>query len=45
MLWNNIPISIYYDLHNDGTNKTEQEHKFGIVNYEYEKGKSLNYIN
>lgn len=33
-----VPISIWYDWHNDGTNPNEPEHHFGIVNYEYHQG-------
>jgi hypothetical protein len=35
---NNIPVSIWYDWHDDGTNKTDQEHNFGIVFNEYKSG-------
>jgi hypothetical protein len=35
---NNIPVSIWYDWHNDGTNKTDAEHHFGIVQFEYHSG-------
>ena len=35
---NNIPISIWYDWHNDGTNKTNPEHNFGTVQFEYKSG-------
>ena len=35
---NHIPISIFYDWHNDGTNHSEPEHNFGIVNNAYRMG-------
>jgi hypothetical protein len=35
---NGIPISIWYDWHNDGTNKKEPEHNFGIVEFDYHSG-------
>lgn len=30
---NDVPISIYYDWHEDGTNPTDPEHHFGIVHF------------
>lgn len=30
-----IPVSIWYDWHNDGTNPTEGEHHFGTVDWDY----------
>ncbi|HEY6436708.1 MAG TPA: hypothetical protein VIY47_08960, partial [Ignavibacteriaceae bacterium] len=35
---NYIPVSIWYDFHDDGTSKTDAEHHFGIVEYEYHSG-------
>jgi hypothetical protein len=35
---NGIRVSIWYDWHNDGTNKKEPEHNFGIVEYDYHAG-------
>jgi hypothetical protein len=32
---NGIPVSIWYDWHDDGTNQTDPEHHFGIVNNAY----------
>jgi hypothetical protein len=32
---NNIPISIWYDWHDDGPSETDPEHHFGTVKYEY----------
>ena len=34
----NIPISIWYDWHNDGTNPKDAEHNFGIVKFPYQQG-------
>jgi hypothetical protein len=31
-----IPISIYYDWHDDGTNPKDAEHHFGIVDWAYQ---------
>ena len=33
-----IPISIWYDWHDDGTNPRESEHHFGAVLFPYRKG-------
>ena len=33
-----IPISIWYDWHDDGTNPKEPEHHFGTVHHEYHQG-------
>jgi hypothetical protein len=35
---NDIPISIWYDWHNDSTNKTDFESNFGTVFNEYQSG-------
>jgi len=35
---NGIPISIWYDWHDDGTNPKEPEHHFGTVHPEYRQG-------
>ncbi len=32
-----VPVSIWYDWHDDGTDPKEPEHHFGTVNYEYKK--------
>jgi len=37
-LMNDVPVSIYYDWHDDGTNPKEPEHHFGTVHYEYHAG-------
>jgi beta-xylosidase len=34
--WQHIPISIYYDWHDDGTSPTDPEHHFGIVDNNYQ---------
>ncbi len=34
--WQHIPISIYYDWHDDGTNPKDAEHHFGIVDNAYQ---------
>ncbi|HEY2588549.1 MAG TPA: cellulase family glycosylhydrolase, partial [Tepidisphaeraceae bacterium] len=34
-----LPISIWYDWHDDGTNASDGEHHFGTVHYEYHKGR------
>lgn len=34
-----VPISIWYDWHEDGTNPAEPEHHFGTVRYEYHQGR------
>ena len=34
-LANGIPLSIWYDWHDDGTDASEGEHHFGLVHYEY----------
>ncbi|HXE51420.1 MAG TPA: cellulase family glycosylhydrolase [Tepidisphaeraceae bacterium] len=33
-----VPISIWYDWHDDGTNPKESEHHFGSVHYDYHAG-------
>jgi hypothetical protein len=40
---NGIPLSIWYDWHDDGTNPQEGEHRFGIVQHEYHAGRDLVY--
>jgi hypothetical protein len=39
-LANHIPISIWYDWHDDGPDPHEGEHHFGTVRYEYQSGRS-----
>jgi polysaccharide biosynthesis protein PslG len=34
-----VPISIWYDWHDDGDNPNEPEHHFGTVHHEYHKGR------
>src|SRR4051794_12065442 len=34
-----IPVSIWYDWHDDGTDEKEAEHHFGTVHYEYHQGR------
>lgn len=34
-----VPISIWYDWHEDGTNPKEPEHHFGIVHFDYQAGR------
>ena len=36
---NDIPLSIWYDWHDDGVNPTDPEHHFGIVQNEYHAGR------
>jgi len=38
-LANEIPLSIWYDWHDDGTKPTEPEHHFGTVRYPYFAGR------
>ena len=33
-----VPISIWYDWHDDGTDPKEPEHQFGTVHHEYRQG-------
>lgn len=33
-----IPLSVWYDWHDDGTNPTDGEHHFGTVRFEYRPG-------
>ncbi len=35
----NVPVSIWYDWHDDGTNAKDPEHHFGTVKHEYFKGR------
>ncbi len=39
-LANDIPLSIWYDWHDDGTEPTEGEHHFGTVRHEYRAGQA-----
>jgi hypothetical protein len=34
-----VPLSIWYDWHDDGTNPKEPEHRFGVVRNEYHAGR------
>jgi hypothetical protein len=34
-----VPISIWYDWHDDGTNPAEPEHHFGTVKYDFHQGR------
>jgi hypothetical protein len=36
---NGIPISIWYDWHDDGATPDDPEHRFGLVRFEYHAGK------
>src|SRR5438093_5917667 len=36
-LYQEIPLSIWYDWHDDGPDPMEPEHHFGTVRYEYRK--------
>lgn len=42
-LWQHIPLSIWYDWHDDGPNPTDPEHHFGTVLNPYRKGAPLVY--
>jgi hypothetical protein len=42
-LANGIPVSIWYDWSDDGTDPREDEHHFGLVHHEYRSGTSLPY--
>jgi polysaccharide biosynthesis protein PslG len=35
---NDVPLSIWYDWHDDGTDPKEAEHHFGIVHHQYRAG-------
>ena len=37
-LWCSVPLSIWYDWHDDGRDPHEAEHHFGLVGFEYRKG-------
>jgi hypothetical protein len=39
-LANDVPVSIWYDWHDDGPDPNEPEHHFGTVRYDYRKGES-----
>jgi hypothetical protein len=39
-LANHIPLSIWYDWHDDGNNPKESEHHFGTVAFDYHAGSS-----
>lgn len=34
--WQHVPLSIYYDWHDDGTNPKDPEHHFGMVDNAYQ---------
>jgi hypothetical protein len=36
--WQELPLSIWYDWHDDGTDPKEGEHHFGTVHFPYRKG-------
>ena len=36
-LYNEVPVSVWYDWHDDGTNPKEGEHHFGTVHNEYQE--------
>jgi hypothetical protein len=38
-LCNDVPVSIFYDWHDDGTDPKESEHHFGTVRHEYVTGR------
>lgn len=38
-LMNRVPVSIWYDWHNDGPDPQENEHNFGTVRHEYHVGR------
>jgi polysaccharide biosynthesis protein PslG len=38
-LANDVPLSIWYDWHDDGADPREREHHFGIVRYPYESAR------
>lgn len=42
-LYNEVPVSIWYDWHDDGKDPEEAEHHFGTVKYEYRKGEAQVY--
>jgi hypothetical protein len=42
-LANGIPLSIWYDWRDDGTDPNEDEHHFGLVRHEYKGGSTLVY--
>lgn len=35
-----VPLSIWYDWHDDGTNPTDNEHHFGTVGFAYREGQT-----
>jgi hypothetical protein len=39
-LANNVPLSIWYDWHDDGTDPKEPEHHFGMVRHAYAQGQT-----
>lgn len=39
-LWQEVPVSIWYDWHDDGTDAKEPEHHFGTVHNAYRKGEA-----
>jgi hypothetical protein len=42
-MWQQIPVSIWYDWHDDGDDPHEPEHHFGTVTFEYHQGRRLVY--
>jgi hypothetical protein len=42
-LANNVPLSIWYDWHDDGTDPHNKEHHFGVVRGPYRAGQTLVY--
>jgi hypothetical protein len=38
-LMNDVPLSIWYDWHDDGPEPNEAEHRFGMVGFEYHKNR------
>jgi hypothetical protein len=38
-LMNDVPLSIWYDWHDDGPDSKEAEHRFGTVGHEYHKNR------
>jgi hypothetical protein len=42
-LCNDVPVSIFYDWHDDGTDPKEAEHHFGVVRHAYSKDRETVY--
>jgi len=40
---NNVPLTIWYDWHDDGDDPSEAEHHFGLVGHSYRSGADLVY--